>query len=230
MSLAARSWREHGRSPAAAASARHTRRGGFWRRRRLLLWLSPVTVLAAAAAVVSVLAASYQPLVPGGSGGGSFPGLRTGTGLRWLSAYGPDPALYVPPQRGTFGLSGSVSNDGSLPITIVAVYQPPGSPLTAAGSVVYLSAQDPHPLQPRVRVLRDVTLGSGQAIEVGMPLRIEYCADRRSYIAAPVFLVEERFFVFTRTVAIPFIEVDSPVVTNAPGGQPGVPGTFCGSR
>lgn len=170
---------------------------------------------AAGAAVLAALAASYQPLDSGASGGGSFPRLRTGTGLHWLAG-GSSDRLYVPPQRGAFALGASVYNDGSWPVTIVGVYQPAGSPFTAAGQVVYISGQDPSPLQPRVRVLRDVRLGPGQSIEIGMPLRMLYCAARRSYIDVPAFLVTERFLVFTRTAAIPFFQPASPVVTNAP--------------
>ena len=228
MCSAAGSWQHHGQSQIAAAADGRYLCGGFWSRRRRLLWLVPLGVLAVAAAVLATLAANYQPLGPGGSGGGSFPGLPTGEGLRWLPGSGD--ALYVPPQRGTFALAGSVYNDGSWPVTIVAVSQWPGSPFTAAGAAVYVSARDPNPLQPRVRVLRDVTLSPGQTIEVGMPLRTLYCADRRSYMDVPVFLVKERFFVFTRTVAIPLIDYDSPVVTNQPSRQPGAPGTFCGTR
>jgi len=228
VSSVAGSWQDHGQSRIPAAADAHRWRGGFRGRRRRLLWLVPPGVLAVAAAVLAILAASYQPLGPGGSGGGSFPGLPAGEGLRWLPGSGQ--ALYVPPQRGTFALSGSIYNNGSWPITIVAVSQWPGSPFTAAGPADYVSVQDPNPNQPRVRVLRDVTLNPGQTIEVGMPLRTLYCADRRSYLDVPVFLVEERFFVFARTVAIPLIDYNSPVVTNPPGHQPGAPGTFCGSR
>jgi hypothetical protein len=46
----------------------------------------------------------------------------------------------------------------------------------------------------------------------------------------PDFLVRERFFVFTQTFSVPFLEYDSTVVTNAPAGHPGAPGTFCGSH
>lgn len=80
MSSAAGSRQDRGEREDGAAGDRHVR-GGFLRRRRLLLWFAPVAVLSAAAAVLAVQAASYQPLGPGGSGGGSFPGLRTGVGF-----------------------------------------------------------------------------------------------------------------------------------------------------
>jgi hypothetical protein len=231
MSLAAQSGQDQWlRQAAPAGDARSV--PGIWRRhRRRLLWLSTVALIALAASILTLLAASYQPLRPGGAGGGSFPGLRTGAGIRWVSQYIPGgPELYVPTQRGPFALAGSVVNRGSFAVTIVGVRQPPGSPFTAAGPVRYLTSAEwnlanfTHP--PRY-LLRDVTLAPGQGIMIGMPLRIEYCADRRSYAGGDVFLVTERFLGFTRTVPMPFVDYGRPVITNAPGGQPGPPGTFC---
>ncbi len=40
-------------------------------------------------------------------------------------------------------------------------------------------------------------------------------------------MVTVRFLGFTHTVPIPWVDYGRPVVTNAPGGQPGHPGTFC---
>jgi hypothetical protein len=224
----ARTW--EGRGPGQAVGGdRPGRRRGLWRRYRVLWLLVPVILVAAAAVVLAALAASYQPLGGGTSGGGSFPGLRTGVGLRWLPG-GPAEQLYVPPQRGAFALGASVYNNGPWPVTIVGVYQPSGSPFTAAGPVVYISGQDPNPLQPLVRMLHHVRLAPGQSMEVGMPLRTLYCADRRSYMDVPAFLVKERFLVFTHTVAIPFLADGSAVVTNPPAGHAGPPGPSCGSR
>jgi hypothetical protein len=115
-----------------ASSRRSGRRGDFGRRRRLMvLVLTPVVLLAVAAGVLGVLAAHYQPLGAGGSGGGSFPGLPLGSGIRWVD--GSPENLCVPPQRGEFALSAAVDNYGSLPVTIEAVTQSPGSPFIAAG-------------------------------------------------------------------------------------------------
>jgi hypothetical protein len=190
-----------------------------------------VALIALVAGIFTLLAASYQPLEPAGEGGGSFPGLPTGAGIRWVYQYIPDgPELYVPPQRGSFALGGSVANRGSFAVTIVGVREPAGSPFTAAGPARYLRPSEWNQAvmthAPR-HVLRDVTLGPGQGIMIGLPVRIGYCADRRSYVGEDVFLVTERFLGFTRTVAIPFFEVGRPVVTNAPGDRPGAPGTFC---
>ena len=80
MSRAAWCWQGHGQ-PDTAAAGNWPARGDRGRPRpRLLVWLA-AGLAAAAAVVVTALAASYQPLSPGGSGGGSFPGLHTGTGL-----------------------------------------------------------------------------------------------------------------------------------------------------
>jgi hypothetical protein len=65
---------------------------------------------------------------------------------------------------------------------------------------------------------------------IGMPLRIGYCAGRRAYAGEDTFLMTERFLGFTRTVPLPFVDYGRPVVTNAPGGQPGPAGTFCAGR
>jgi hypothetical protein len=202
-----------------------------WRHhRRRLLWWSPVALLALAATIGMLLAARYQPLQPGGAGAASFPGLRTGTGVRWIYQYIPmpdAPERYVPTQRRPFALAASVVNRGSFPVTITGVSQPPGSPFTAAGPARYLTPAEQNLDRPPRHVLRDITLAPGQAIMIGMPLRFAYCADRRSYTGEDVFLVTERFLRFTRTVPMPFVDYGRPVITNAPGGQPGPPGTFC---
>jgi len=180
-----------------------------------------------AVAIGLPLVATYQPLQPGETGGGSFPGLPTAASMRWVTKYiANGPELYVAPQRGTFALSGSVVNGGPFPVTILGVTQAPGSPFTPAGPVRYLTGDE----QSRTHVLRDLTLAPGLAktIIIGMPLRIAYCADRRVYTGEDVFLVKERFLGFTHTVPIPFVDYGRPVVTNAPGGQSSTPGTFCG--
>jgi hypothetical protein len=229
MSLGPRSWPDQERRAVAVPGGSGRLRGAWRRHRRRLLWWSPAALIALAAAILVPLAASYQPLQPGGAGGGSYPGLRIGAGIRWVSKYllnGPE--LYVPPQRGSFGLAASVRNTGSFPVTIVRISQPPGSPFTAAGPARYMTPGEwenfTHP--PR-HVLRDITLAPGQAIMIGIPLRIAYCADRRDYAGDDVFLLTERSFGFTHTVPIPFVDYRRPIITNAPGGQRGAPGTFC---
>jgi hypothetical protein len=135
----------------------------------------------------------------------------------------------VAPQRGPFTLSGSVTNFGPFPVTILGVSQAPDSPFTPAGPVRYLTGTEQDVTPPPRHVLHDVTLAPGQtkSIIIGMPLRIDYCADRRMYTDEDVFLVTERFLGFTHTVPIPFVGYGQPVITNAQGGTPGAPGTFC---
>ncbi len=225
MSLGAPVWPEYRRSPWAGAGPlrRFLRR----HRRRLLRW-SPVALIVLAAAILLPLAVTYQPLQPGGAGGISFPGLRTGTGIRWVSQYIPNgPYLYVPVQRRPFALTASVVNLGSFPVTIAGVWQQPGSPFSPAGPVRYLTEAEWNLAHPGRHVLHDVTLAPGQGIMIGMPLRMRYCADRRNYAGQDVFMVTVRFLGFTHTVPIPWVDYGRPVVTNAPGGQPGHPGAFC---
>lgn len=229
MSLGARSWPDQGHRPAAALGNAERLRGAWRRHRRRLLRWSPVALVVLAVAIGGPLVATYQPLQPGETGGGSFPGLPTAASMRWVTKYIPEPdapELYIAPQRGPFVLSGSVFNNGPFPVTILGVTQAPGSPFTPAGPVRYLTGDE----QSRTHVLHDITLAPGLAktIVIGMPLRIAYCADRRMYTGEDVFLVKERFLGFTRTVPIPFVDYGRPVLTNAPGGQSGTPGTFCG--
>ncbi len=192
-----------------------------------LRW-SPVALIGLAVAILLPLAVTYQPLQPGNYGGGSFPGLRTGAGIRWVSQYIPNgPYLYVPVQRRPFALAASVVNRGPFPVTIVGAWQEAGSPFSPAGPVRYLTDAEWDLAHPGRHVLHDVTLAPGQGIAIGMPLRIRYCADRRNYAGQDVFMVTVRFLGFTHTVPIPWVDYGRPVVTNAPGGQPGHPGTFC---
>jgi hypothetical protein len=225
MSLGAPLWPEYRRSPWAGGGPlrRFLRR----HRRRLLRW-SPVALIALAVAILLPLAVTYQPLQRGNYGGGSFPGLRTGAGIRWVSQYIPNgPYLYVPVQRRPFALAASVVNRGPFPVTIVGAGQEAGSPFSPAGPVRYLTDAEWDLAHPGRHVLHDITLAPGQGIAIGMPLRIRYCADRRNYAGQDVFMVTVRFLGITHTVPIPWVDYGRPVVTNAPGGQPGHPGTFC---
>jgi hypothetical protein len=230
MSLGTRSWPAQGRRQAAASGGVGVLRPVWRRYRRRLLWWSPVALIASAATILLLIAASYQPLRPGGSGAASFPGLRTGSGIRWISKYIPmqyAPERYVPPQRRPFALAASVVNTGSFPVTIVGVSQVPGSPFSAAGPARYLTNPETNQDHPPRHLLHDITLAPGQGIMIGMPLRIAYCASRRSFVGEDVFLVTERFLGFTRTVPMPFVNYGRPVITNARGGQPGAAGMFC---
>jgi hypothetical protein len=50
----------------------------------VLRW-SPVALVVLTAATGVPLVATYQPLQPGETGGGSFPGLPTAAGMRWVT-------------------------------------------------------------------------------------------------------------------------------------------------
>jgi hypothetical protein len=206
------------------------RRRGFRRPVLLLLMVTPVVLLATAAIVTVLLAAHYQPLSDGGAGGGSFPGLPEGAGIRWVD--GPPPGdLYVPPQRGTFALSFTMFNDGTYPVTIEAVTQQPGSPLIPAGPVLYFvdTLQNEEKSAPGL-VLHGLTLRPGQGILVGMPLRTSRCGYRHLMTIVTTVLVRERFLTFTRTVPVPIIGTGAQVLVNTPGGRPGNPTAICATR
>jgi hypothetical protein len=194
----------------------------------LFLLVMSIVVLAAAVVTAVLLAAHYQPLTDGGAGGGSFPGLPLGAGIRWVDGAGQED-LYVPPQRGTFALSFTLVNDGTHPVTIEAVTQQSGSPLIAAGPVLHF-AETPQNEQKSApgRVLDDLTLRPGQEVMVGMPLRTSRCGYRQLKTIVTTVLVRERFFIFTRTIPFPIIgNTGDPVLVNTPGGRPGDPNAIC---
>jgi hypothetical protein len=86
----------HADSPPAAIPGSS---GGSPRRRRWwLLALGGVTV--AFVVVFGVLAGTYQPLGFGGSSGGTFPGLRTGEGLRAVNNFRSISRRYLCPAAG----------------------------------------------------------------------------------------------------------------------------------
>jgi hypothetical protein len=101
-----------GQQPAAGRGDGERR--SFWRRRLLLALLSPVGLAGVAATVAGVLAAGYQPIGSGSSGGGSFPRLPTGVGIRWVNGFLVQTQdLYIPPQGGIFALGGRHAQAGA---------------------------------------------------------------------------------------------------------------------
>jgi hypothetical protein len=202
-------------------------RGGLRRPGLLVLMVTPLVLLTAAAIAAVMLVAHYQPLSAGGAGGGSFPGLPEGAGIRWVG--GSSPAeLYVPPQRGTIALSFTMFNDGTHPVTIEGVTQQQGSPLIPAGPVLYFvdTLRNEGQSSPG-QVLHSLTLRPGQSIMVGMPLRTSLCGYRHLTTAVTTVLVRERFLVFSRTVALPIIGTGAQVLVNTPGGRPGDANAIC---
>jgi len=186
-----------------------------WRR-----W-TPVTLAAlvtTALVVLAVLAWTYQPIPYfSGESGGSMPGLPSGTGLRVVNTFGYQTGqLYVPPQRGTFTLVESFENNGPEAVTIEAVTilspqdqaiiqagaSPPG--LMPAGQVLGWIETWRSPL-PSPRPIAGLTLGPGQTMRIGIPVRFSSaCYIKGSWSGDVAFYVKEHFLIFTHWVAVPF--------------------------
>jgi hypothetical protein len=218
-----------GGSPSLPAAA-----AGPARRRYKWMWLMGAGVVALA--VLGVLlgkAAVYQPL---GRGGlvldAPFPGMPQGVGIRVVNNFallGGD--YYVPPQRGEFSFGLSMQNSGSRPITIEAVttsVSPADStyPVRLAGPVLYTTDMG-RPGTPRTHVLRNLTLGPGQGIFIGIPLRTWPCGQTDGWDTDPAFYVKEHFLFFIHTVAVPWGMNGAELIMHDPGGKPGDPHTIC---
>jgi len=185
-------------------------------------------------AVIGLLlgkAAVYQPLGVG-SFGAPFPGMPQGTGIKvvnYFARLGGD--YYVPPQRGEFSFGVSIQNFGSRPVTIEAVTtspDPAGStyPVRLAGPVLYTTDMG-RPGTPRTHILRNLTLGPGQGIFIGIPLRTWPCGNNDGWVTDPAFYVTEHFLFFTHRVAVPWSGNGAQLILHNPGGVPGGAGTIC---
>jgi len=186
-----------------------------WRR-----W-APATLtslVVAALVVLTVLAWTYQPIPPfSGEGGGSFPGLPAGTGLRVVNTFGTQTGqLYVPPQSGAFTVVEGIQNTGPEAVTIeaVSILGPqqqamirdgaPTYPLIPAGQALGWIETWRSPL-PAARPVAGLTLGPGQVIRIGIPVRLSSgCYIKGSWSEVVDFYVKERFLIFTHWVAVPF--------------------------
>jgi hypothetical protein len=221
-----------GRPPLREATAGSPRRRYRW------AWLLAAGVLVLA--VIGVLlaeAAVYQPLSRGGlSLDAPFPGLPTGVGIKVVNNFallGGD--YYVPPQRGEFSFGLSIANSGSRPITIESVttsVSPADSsfePVRLAGPVLYTTDMNGHST-PRTHLLRNLTLGPGQEIFVGIPLRTSPCGNTDGWTTDPAFYVTEHFLFFTHTVAVPWSMSGAKLILHNPGGLPGEAGTICAPK
>jgi hypothetical protein len=231
MTVAEMSMDEPSGSPMSAASAARSR---GWRHR----WAWILAAACVGLTVVGVLtgkAAVYQPIGWGGINE-TFPGMPAGVGIKVVNNF----ALvrfgdyYVPPQRGVFTLSGSIVNHGSRPVTIETVTTSliPGAnsfAVAPAGQVRYVPVLN-DPGTPRSHVLRNVTLGPGQEILIGIPLRTRPCGNNDGWVTDPAFYVKERFLVFTHTVAFPWTYDGGELIMHNPGGEPGEPGAICAPR
>jgi hypothetical protein len=77
-------------------------------------------------------------------------------------------------------------------------------------------------------VLRDVQLGPGQEIYVGIPVRTWPCTQINSRaLALPSFYVTEGFAFFTHTVALPWGMQGDRLILYPPVGRPGESGISC---
>jgi len=214
-------------SPPAAAA-------GSPRRRYTRVWLVGAGMVAlAVSGVLLGKAAVYQPL--GRSGlvvDGAFPGMPQGVGIKVVNNFallGGD--YYVPPQRGEFSFGLSIRNSGSMPVTIDVVttsVSPADStyPVRLAGPVLYTTDMG-RPGTSRTHVLRNLKLGPGQGIFIGIPLRTWPCGQTDGWDTDPAFYVKEHFLFFTHTIAVPWSMKGAKLIMRIPGGKPGDPHTIC---
>jgi hypothetical protein len=211
--------------PPADATGGSRRRAWRWRRRILLALGS---LVAAAVVALAVLAGTYQPVQFGGAGGGAFPGLPAGTGIRAVNTFGGATGeTYVPPQRGVFTLTESIQNTGPQTVTILAVSilspqdQVSGRapwPLTPAGTARWMmpayGGPHQHTASTSGSFATSVSLAPGEFLYVGIPLRMSgRCYDPNGWIGNDVFYVKERFLFFIHRVPV---QVQSPWIRHSP--------------
>ena len=224
--------------PPAGGAAGSRRRRWSWRRRIVL----PLGALVAAAVVaLAVLAGIYQPVQFGDAGGGAFPGLPAGAGIRAVNTFGGAMGeTYVPPQPGVFTLTESIANTGPLTVTILAVsiLSPQQHvdgvapwPLTPAGTVRWLTPAytGPHQHVPSTSgsFASGVSLAPGEFMYIGIPLRMSgRCYEPGAFSSNDVFYVKERFLFFTHWVPV---RVQSPWIVRAPA-DPGNSGPYPASQ
>jgi hypothetical protein len=122
----------------SASASGELRRRSPNRRRWWLSGLATAGVACVTVAILAALASRYQPVGYGSVGVTSFPGIPAGKGIRPVNNFGGfHEDLYIPPQRGTFGLFAAIRNNGTHPITIVSARIPREGPLQLAGPVRY---------------------------------------------------------------------------------------------
>ena len=226
-----------GNGPGSGPPPADAEPGSARRRGRFRWWwlLPPLALVLAAAAILTALGATFQPLEFGADSGlGGVPGVPAAKGWRWVNDFGGYSGdLYVPPQPGTFAITVSIFNRSTHAITIENVTLPKVAgtnwPLTPAGPALYYFVRA-GAQQPPVHVLRNVTLGPGQNMEIAVPVRTAPCGDRKSWVRVDSVLVRERFLFFRHTVALPFSYLGGHLIVNRPDPHPGRPGVFCASR
>ncbi len=200
------------------------------RRRWLVRALLAAGLACVVLAVLAAVASRYQPVGNGEDLSFAFPGMPAGQGFRVVNNLGGfHQDDYVPPQRGTFALVATITNDGSRPVTIVRAAAPQGSGLWLAGAIRYStpgmggSRQIPPPVS---RVLHNVVLAPGQEMFIGFPMQMWPCTGG-GWQGIPTFTVKTRYLVFTHTVDLPWFLFDDSVLMRLPGGKPGQKGVTC---
>jgi len=204
-----------------------------WSKRRRWLQFGLVVVGLACIAVVvlAVMASHYQPVSYGSMQSSVFPGIPGGKGIRAVNNLGGfHEDIYIPPQRGTFGLFADIRNNGTHPVTIVSVRLPGPGPLQLAGPVRYSkpgmggSRQIPPPMS---RVLHSVVLQPGQEMFLGFPVWMWPCTSHQGWEGLDSFSVKVKYAMFTHTVAVPWGMNGDSLLVRAPGGKPGQKGVTC---
>jgi hypothetical protein len=202
-------------------------------RRRWWIWgLTLVGLACVTLTVLAVIASRYQPVIYGSTWGPSFPGIPAAKGIRLVNTFGElHEDLYIPPQRGTFGLFGDITNNGTHPVTIVSVRVPSGGPLVPAGPVRYSTpamGSAGGPIPPSVsRVLHNVVLQPGQEMFLGFPIWMWPCTRKQGWESLDSFRVKIKYMMFTHTVSVPWGMHDDSLIIRGPGGKPGQKGVTC---
>jgi hypothetical protein len=217
-------------APGSAAALDNPRRQSPIHRRWWLWGLAVLGVACAVVAVLAVVASRYQPVSYGSFQASAFPGIPSGNGIRAVNNLGGfHEDLYIPPQRGTFGLFADITNNGTYPVTIVSVRLPVGS-LRLAGPVRYSmpgmggSQQIPPPVS---RVLHRVVLQPGQEMFLGFPVWMWPCTAHQGWEGLESFYVKVKYLMFTHTVEVPWGMDGDSLLIRAPGGKPGHKGVTC---
>lgn len=202
------------------------RKGRRWR--RLLLGVLGLLVVTAVV-VLGILAGTYQPLDFGGAGAASFPGLHSGTGIRYVNDFDEPGQIYIPPQRGSFPLVTSIENDGPYTVTIEAVrLAAPGAPagtlwpLRGSGAVRYRPEYSKDAVGSGT-FSRPLALPPGNDILIGIPMRYaSSCFVRGGWTNVSDYWVKERFLIFTQ-----WVEMTLPQRILLAEPEPRSAGTYC---
>jgi hypothetical protein len=217
-----------GRPPPASGRGR----GRSW----WVLLLAGIVVATVTLIVLVLVAGAYQPVGLGAATSGGLPGLPRPLHARQVNMFGAQTGeLFIPPQRGYFGVSVSLGNWGPDAVTIEAVTMtPPGTgypwPLIPAGPVLYWTSimfSDVRHGLPIVGL--SLRPGQDNDVYVGIPVRTSSCYIPRAFSVLDSFYVKERFLFFTKWVRVPLLQ---PLLLNAPADPPNQPApeTVCPGR